>query len=419
MPNYVRWLVVVAALSWSVIVACGGSETSDTPSPAAQVASTPEPTATPTPTPTPTATATPTLGPSAQDILDASRVAMEEVSSYRFTIDAEVEATVGDLPAVLPVTFAGVYEAPDRILASLLVQVGQSGLSLDVRTISGTTYVGNRTTDQWVEVDQLRSVFPNPALLAAALRQQLGQDAEVEASFGAGADAHLLVLESLEMFGELEPHGRVSVWIDAEDFLVRRVEASGSVQFRELALLMGSYGIFNIASARVTMRLTAFDEPVSVGFPGQTRGPAPTGPGGRFPDQGTDHVQRGDLHPPYSSVPATSGPHYGSPLAPWGVHGVRIPDEVLVHNLEHGGIGVHYNCPDGCEELIAQLTGLVEAAVAQGQKVIMTPYLYMDTRIALTAWTFLDAFDEFDEERIRAFIRSHESSPNAPEPRVP
>jgi hypothetical protein len=42
----------------------------------------------------------------------------------------------------------------------------------------------------------------------------------------------------------------------------------------------------------------------------------------------------------------------------------------------------------------------------------------MDTRIALTAWTFLDGFDDFDEARIMAFISAHESSPNAPEPFV-
>ena len=43
----------------------------------------------------------------------------------------------------------------------------------------------------------------------------------------------------------------------------------------------------------------------------------------------------------------------------------------------------------------------------------------MDTRIALTAWTFIDQFGEFDEDRIRDFVSSHESSPNAPEYSLP
>ncbi len=43
----------------------------------------------------------------------------------------------------------------------------------------------------------------------------------------------------------------------------------------------------------------------------------------------------------------------------------------------------------------------------------------MDKRIALTAWTFIDGFDEFDEGRVVAFFEAHMSSPVAPEPNVP
>ena len=46
---------------------------------------------------------------------------------------------------------------------------------------------------------------------------------------------------------------------------------------------------------------------------------------------------------------------------------------------------------------------------------VLAPYPDMPTRLALTAWTFLDAFEEFDEGRIVDFIETHESSPNAPE----
>jgi hypothetical protein len=91
---------------------------------------------------------------------------------------------------------------------------------------------------------------------------------------------------------------------------------------------------------------------------------------------------------------------------------------VLVHNLEHGGIGVHYNCPNGCEDLVRQLAAIVNQSVNDGKKVIMSPYPGMDTAVALTAWTFIDSLDEFDERRVRDFISAHESSSNAPEPFV-
>ena len=88
-----------------------------------------------------------------------------------------------------------------------------------------------------------------------------------------------------------------------------------------------------------------------------------------------------------------------------------IPDEKLVHNLEHGGVGVHYNCPDGCDDLVKQLSAIVSGV----NEIVMSPFPGMDTRIALTAWTYVDQFDEFDEERVRTFIADHLNSPVAPE----
>ena len=142
---------------------------------------------------------------------------------------------------------------------------------------------------------------------------------------------------------------------------------------------------------------------------------APDGPGIRVADQGRTHIEPGQDHPLYNSVPAISGWHFPQPLAPvrWGVHTQSLPDENLVHNLEHGGVGVHYDCPEGCDELVDQLADIVRG---RGLKVILSPYPGMDTTIALTAWTFIDKFDVFDEQRVRDFIEAHESSPNAPEP---
>jgi hypothetical protein len=53
---------------------------------------------------------------------------------------------------------------------------------------------------------------------------------------------------------------------------------------------------------------------------------------------------------------------------------------------------------------VEQLTAIVRRYEIQ---VILAPYPGMPTRIALTAWTRLDAFDEFDEARIVRFIRAY------------
>ena len=148
--------------------------------------------------------------------------------------------------------------------------------------------------------------------------------------------------------------------------------------------------------------------PISIGSEGR-----PDATGERLSDLGTSHVQPGQTHRTYNSVPATSGPHYGQPLAParWGVHNQALADEVLVHNLEHGGVGVHYNCPEGCDELVGQLASIVRLA----DEVILSPYPEMDTTIALTAWTVIDKFEEFDKERVENFIRAYVNSSFAPE----
>lgn len=140
-----------------------------------------------------------------------------------------------------------------------------------------------------------------------------------------------------------------------------------------------------------------------------TGGPVPI-----LSDEGTGHVALGTAGGPYNTTPATSGDHWdvalpsddvptGAP-ARWGVYVDPIPDEVLIHNLEHGGIGLHYNCPDGCDELLDQLTALVPQSATQ---FIVAPYPEMPSKIALTAWRHLDTMEEFDETRISEFIRAY------------
>lgn len=139
--------------------------------------------------------------------------------------------------------------------------------------------------------------------------------------------------------------------------------------------------------------------------------------------RGNLHLARDETLPDkYTSVPATSGWHYsdlGAP-APWGVHDESLPDPVLVHNLEHAGVGVHYNCPEGCDDLVVQLKDLVLRLQQQvSNKIIMTPYPGMSSKIALTAWTYIDSFDQFDVKRIEDFVVAHVNSHVAPEPLAP
>jgi hypothetical protein len=125
-------------------------------------------------------------------------------------------------------------------------------------------------------------------------------------------------------------------------------------------------------------------------------------PGEKYPDQGNDHLQAAsDPHVPYNSDPPTSGPHLGY-IAPWGVHTRPIVKELQVHNLEDGGVMVQYNCT--CPELVDKLRSIV---TRYDRFVVLAPYPDMKGRIALTAWTRLDRFEDFDEKRIVRFIEAY------------
>jgi len=124
-------------------------------------------------------------------------------------------------------------------------------------------------------------------------------------------------------------------------------------------------------------------------------------PGMKTADQGNRHVQNGESHEAYSTEPPTSGPHLPY-IAPWGVHARPVQPELQVHNLEDGGVVVQYNCE--CPELAEQLKKVVQG---YDKYVILAPYPSMKTRIALTAWTRIDTFDDFDERRIRRFINAY------------
>lgn len=142
----------------------------------------------------------------------------------------------------------------------------------------------------------------------------------------------------------------------------------------------------------------------------------PDGPGVRQEDQGRDHIDLGGSHPSYSSSPPTSGWHYDYPHAPvaWGIKDEPLAPEVFIHNMEHGGIILHYNCPDDdCTDEVEQMKEIVRTA--RTDETILMPNPDMESRFALTAWNWLLQMEEYDDGLAREFVRNHLNSPNAPE----
>jgi len=128
-----------------------------------------------------------------------------------------------------------------------------------------------------------------------------------------------------------------------------------------------------------------------------------SGPGMMYPEQGAPHVALGTPFS-YNSNPPTSGPHFANP-AEWGVYKEEIHDQVLIHNLEHGGVWISHR--PGIDSAIIEKLGSFHHEF--GRKIIVAPRQANDSDIALAAWNHLDKFSaaEFSEERVREFIKAY------------
>lgn len=171
-------------------------------------------------------------------------------------------------------------------------------------------------------------------------------------------------------------------------------------------------------------------------------------PGTLVPDLGRGHVPLNEKVE-YNSNPPTSGKHYEEWVRS-GVYSEQKDDGNLVHSLEHGYVIMSYNCDkkvvsrpplrgpavvsnvyahgiedeatsssvatssaslpesfksEECHKLVDQLIAVYEK---KGKtRLIVVPRSNLASRIALTAWNYLDTFNDFDSSRIEKFIDAH------------
>lgn len=124
---------------------------------------------------------------------------------------------------------------------------------------------------------------------------------------------------------------------------------------------------------------------------------------------------------PYSSLPATSGPHWDTADA-WGAYSTPQPEAQVIHNLEHGGIVIWYDADALTEAQIGELDSYVESQVATGIggrfKFIVSPWGGRDplpSPVVVTAWRHLLELEAFDMDAIRSFADANYLV-HAPEP---
>lgn len=120
-----------------------------------------------------------------------------------------------------------------------------------------------------------------------------------------------------------------------------------------------------------------------------------------------NHVA-GDLT--YESTPGVSGQHSTSP-AGCGVFNQQVPDENLVHSLEHGAVGIMYK-PDLDPKVIKQIEDLSREYESH---ILTGPNPELETPIALVAWANMMKLETFEEEPMKGFIDAFRAGGQAPE----
>ena len=253
--------------------------TPEPPTPTPTATPIPTPTVTPTPTPqsvtgptattvpTPTAPSsspspTPTPGP-AVDIMDTARSAMAEAVTFALEIDIVLDVRTGGLEIEVPVKYAGdsyvldstyLHPAIGYSSADLTITIPFQVIESKLITSSGTSYIFDVTANTWERLPGDSPFFAGPSVF-------LGSDA---------SDTTDVVLVRSETIEDTETHvvsakrpgveiggatGDLDVlyWIGVGDGLLRKVEASGTVEFGE----EGVPGLdISIASANATLTAT-------------------------------------------------------------------------------------------------------------------------------------------------------------------
>jgi hypothetical protein len=138
-------------------------------------------------------------------------------------------------------------------------------------------------------------------------------------------------------------------------------------------------------------------------------------PGTEQSDAGREHIAVGAKVSYKEPIP-TSGTHSVQP-ASWGISETELPDESIVHSMEHGGVVVSYK--SGIDPATKnQLTALFEQPYSNKDfrptKAIVMPRDSQSAPIVLSSWKRLQELKSYDENAVIEYYTRNIG--NSPEP---
>ena len=125
----------------------------------------------------------------------------------------------------------------------------------------------------------------------------------------------------------------------------------------------------------------------------------PTGPNGLI-----NHVDE-DQSVMYNTIPPTSGDHWGK-WANCGFYAQGLPDERIVHNLEHGNVVISYNLT--ASEEVSQLRSTLADIDRYSDWGLARYYDKLpEGQVAVATWGVLDIMDGIDGDRLSRFFDAY------------
>ena len=121
------------------------------------------------------------------------------------------------------------------------------------------------------------------------------------------------------------------------------------------------------------------------------------------------YASEGNVHVPfgqtvnYRSNPPHSGPHYEVVANP-GFYRSQIPDEVLVHNLEHGHVILYYKPGSLTADDEQYVASLANTYTGTWAAFLAVPRSEMDHPLVLAAWRHLLPLETLDRQLVEAFV---------------
>jgi len=97
-----------------------------------------------------------------------------------------------------------------------------------------------------------------------------------------------------------------------------------------------------------------------------------------------------------------------------GVYDQPVEDSQAVHSMEHGAVWITYR-PDLPAQQVDQLRDLVGGS----GYVLLSPYVDLDSPVALSAWGVQLKVDDAADDRAERFLAEYVNGAQTPEPGAP